>query len=288
MPPNNDGARPAHEARTRVDARGLTFDVHAGGAADGEPVLLLHGFPQHSGEWDLVLPALHAAGLRSYGLDQRGYSPGARPPAVADYAVPELVADAVAVLDALGVEAAHVVGHDWGAIVAWRLAAEHPDRVRTLTAVSVPHPVAFAHAMANDPDQRERSAYVGMFRQPGTAEEVLLGNDAAGLRRIFAGVGADRAERYVEPMLAPGALTAALNWYRALTPAGLAVGPVEVPTTFVWSDGDAAVGRTAAEASAAHVTGDYRFVVLSGVTHWIPDEAPDALAAAVLERIGRP
>lgn len=273
----------------RIDARGLTFEVRTGGPEGGEPVLLLHGFPQHAGEWDEVIPALHAAGLRTYALDQRGYSPGARPADVGAYRIPELVADAAAVLDALGVTTAHLVGHDWGAIVAWGLAAAHPERVRTLTAVSVPHPAAMGHALATDPRQKARSSYIALFRKPGKAEKVLLAFRAAALRRMLAGVGdADRVARYADPMREPGALTAALNWYRAMTGADMkAVGPVGVPTTFVWSDRDVAIGRTAADACAAHVTGDYRFVVLPGVTHWIPDEAPGPLAEAILARAGR-
>src|SRR3954453_20172536 len=124
----------------QITARSFTFDVSAGGPDGGEAVLLLHSFPQHSGEWAAVTPLLHAAGLRTYALNQRGTSPGARPAAVADYRIAECALDAAAVLDALGVERAHVVGHDWGAICAWHLALRHPDRVRTLTAVSVPHP----------------------------------------------------------------------------------------------------------------------------------------------------
>ncbi|MFU8874845.1 alpha/beta fold hydrolase [Micromonospora sp. SL4-19] len=273
----------------RVDARGLTFEVRVGGPGGGDPVLLLHGFPQHGGEWDDVVPALHAAGLRTYALDQRGYSPGARPAAVEAYRIPELVADAAGVLDALGVKAAHVVGHDWGAIVAWGLAAVHPERVRTLTAVSVPHPAAMAHALATDARQKARSAYIALFRKPGKAEKVLLSLNATALRRMLGGVGdAAQVARYAGPMREPGALTAALNWYRAMSGSDMkAIGPVNVPTTFVWSDRDIAIGRTAAEACASRVTGDYRFVELSGVTHWIPDEAPAPLAEAILARIGR-
>ncbi|NGM15577.1 alpha/beta fold hydrolase [Verrucosispora sioxanthis] len=271
----------------RIEARGLRFDVATGGPEQGEPVLLLHGFPQHSGEWDGVLPTLHAAGLRSYALDQRGYSPQARPAEVEAYRLGALVADAVAVLDALGVPAAHVVGHDWGAVVAWALAATHPDRVRTLTAVSVPHPAAMAYALANDPQQKARSAYMLLFRQPGVAEKTLLSLGAVGLRRLLRGVGdAERVAAYADPMREPGALTAALNWYRAMSKADLAAtGPVSVPTTFVWSDGDVAIGRVAAQACAAHVTGEFRFVELAGVTHWIPDEAPTPLAEAILARV---
>jgi pimeloyl-ACP methyl ester carboxylesterase len=272
----------------RVDARGFTFEVTVGGPTDGVPVLLLHGFPQHSGEWDDVVPRLHAGGLRTYALDQRGYSPGARPTAVADYRIPELVTDVVAVLDALGLDAVHLVGHDWGAIVAWAVAAGHPERVHTLTAVSVPHPAAMAHALSTDAQQKARSSYIALFRKPDKAEKVLLAWHATALRKLLGGVGdASRVSRYADPMREPGALTAALNWYRAMSRADLAgVGPVAVPTTYVWSDHDVAIGRTAAEACAQNVTGDYRFVQLPGVSHWIPDAAPAPLAEAILARAG--
>lgn len=271
----------------RIAARGLEFEVRVGGPEGGESVLLLHGFPQHGGEWDDVVPALHAAGLRTYALDQRGYSPGARPQAIGAYRMPELVADAVAVLDVLGIKAAHVVGHDWGAVVAWKLAAQHTDRVRTLTAVSVPHPAALADALATDAQQKARSAYMMLFRQPRWPERALLALKGFGLRRMLRGVGGRaRVAAYVDPMREPGALTAALNWYRAMSRRDMAsTGPAPVPTTYVWSDRDIAIGRTAARACAAHVSGDYRFVVLPGVTHWIPDEAPASLAEAILARV---
>jgi pimeloyl-ACP methyl ester carboxylesterase len=268
-----------------IKARGLTFDVHEGGPADGAPVLLLHGFPQDHREFDLILPRLHAAGLRTYALDQRGYSPGARPAAVADYRLDEPTADAIAVLDELGVAKAHVIGHDWGASVAWQLAAQHPDRVSTLTAVSVPHPRGLAVALRNQPSQKLRFAYMGVFRSRG-AERLLLGADGAVLRRMMRAIG-PRAALYATAMREPGRLTAALNWYRALSSGQLAtLGKVTVPTTYVWSDGDPAIGRPAALATATWVQADYRFVTLRGIGHWVPEEAPRALADVALARIG--
>jgi pimeloyl-ACP methyl ester carboxylesterase len=270
----------------RLPARSLVFDVRVGGPDDGEPTLLLHGFPQHAGMWSQVEPSLHAARLRTIAPDQRGYSPGARPELVEAYRVSECVADALSILDGLGVDRAHVVGHDWGALVAWHLAGLHADRLRTLTAISVPHPRALSAALVTDADQRERSSYVRLFRRVGRAEDVLLADGAARLRALFAGVDAGRAESYVAPMLAPGALTAALNWYRAISVRdAVGPGPVSVPTTFIWSDGDIAIGATAAEGCAAHVSGDFRFVRLPGVSHWVPDESPHAVAGAVLARI---
>jgi pimeloyl-ACP methyl ester carboxylesterase len=269
----------------QIEARGLTFDVYEGGPAGGPAVLLLHGFPQDHREFELITPPLHDAGLRTYALDQRGYSPGARPPFVSDYALTEAAADAVAVLDGLGVDAAHVIGHDWGAQIGWMLAALHPDRVRTLTAVSVPHPKALRLAMRSRPSQRARFAYMGVFRSP-VAERLLLARHGALLRSMMKPIG-DRALLYAEAMREPGRLTGALNWYRALSGRSLAgVGLIKVPTTYVWSDKDPVVGRTAALRTADWVEGDYELVAMKGVGHWVPEEAPAALAEAALRRIG--
>ena len=266
--------------------RGLTFDVRLDGPEEGRPVLLLHGFPQHSGEWGLVLPALHAAGLRTIAPDQRGYSPGARPARISAYTQGEAVQDALALLDALDIDSAYVVGHDWGALVGWQLASRYPDRVRTLTAVSIPHPIAMADAIATDPDQQQRSAYIQLFRQ-SRAEQLLLDDGARRLRAMFAGCPPELVDSYVTPMLEPAALTGGLNWYRALSRADNdGLGPTPVPTTFVWGDQDPASGPVGASRCGNYVTGDYTFVVLPGVGHWIPDEAPDQLAAAILDRIG--
>jgi pimeloyl-ACP methyl ester carboxylesterase len=254
-----------------VDVGDLTFDVRADGPEDGRPVLLLHGFPQTSLSWSAVTPRLTEAGLRTYAPDQ----------------LAQVTAD---LMTALEVPRADVVGHDWGANVAWTLGAWHPDRVRSLTAVSVPHPAAYTAAYRADPEQKERSGYIRLFWQEGKAEEVLLADDARRLRRMLSGgegdsgVPTEAIDEYVAVLSAPGALTAALNWYRAMS-SGVRVDRVDVPTTYVWSDGDVAIGRTAAEACANYVTGDYRFVTLPGVTHWIPEQAPDQLAAAILDRV---
>jgi len=264
----------------QISVRGLTFEVHVGGPEEGVPVLLLHGFPQHAGEWDQVARLLHAYGYQTVAPDQRGYSPGARPPDPAAYEIGEPVADALALLDALAIGTVHVVGHDWGAVVGWDLASGHADRVRTFTAISIPHPGAIRAAITEDPDQPTRLAYFELFRQEGKAEEVLLADGAARLRAMFTGCPAERVDGYVERMREPGALTGGLNWYRA--PGGFgSAGPVEVPTTFVWGDRDPAIGRVAARRCADWVTGPYRFVPLTGFGHWVPDEAPAELAEMI-------
>ena len=269
----------------QIEARGLTFDVYSGGPAEGTPVLLLHGFPQDHREFDLILPRLHAAGLKTIAYDQRGYDAGARPADVAAYRLSEAAADALAVLDGLGLEKVHVIGHDWGAQVAWILASDKPDRVSSLTAVSVPHPRALGLALRARPSQKARFAYMGVFRSP-IAERLLLARNGAVLRSMMRPIG-DRAGRYADAMREPGRLTGALNWYRALSREQLAtVGAISVPTTYVWSDKDPVVGLTAALRTADWVEADYQLVAIKGVGHWVPEEAPGALADAALARIG--
>lgn len=260
----------------------LVLDAVATGPDDGPVVLLLHGFPQTSWSWREVWPALADAGFRVVAPDQRGYSPDARPDGVEHYRMTSLVTDAVAVLDHVGAATAHVVGHDWGAAVAWQLAGRHPERVRTLTALSVPHPVAFVEALRSDPDQRARSKYMKDWQDP-SAEDRLL---ADGLHQVFGGAPSVDAGRYLDVLQQPGALTAALAWYRAQSLADLdGLGPITAPTLHVWSDGDAALGPAAAHATGRHVGGPYRFEVLPGVSHWIPEQAAGDVSRLLLEHL---
>ena len=272
-----------------LEASGFTFDALAAGPADGRVVLLLHGFPQTGRSWRAVAGRLAEAGYRAVAPDLRGYSPSARPERVEDYASAALAADVAGFADALGAERVDVAGHDWGAAVAWQAAARAPERIRSLTAVSIPHPLAFAEALRTDPDQRERSAYFVLFRQEGKAEEVLSRDGWRALRAMYQGKVPDEdVEHYVRVLSDGGGLTAALNYYRAAGRDDLkGLGEIRAPTLYVWSTEDIAVGRAAAEATAPYVTAaPYRFVELEGVTHWIPDEAPDDLAGALIDHLG--
>jgi pimeloyl-ACP methyl ester carboxylesterase len=270
--------------RRGVAVGGMTFDLAEQGPADGRPVVLLHGFPQTHRAYDSLAAFLsrQGAGLRLLAPDQRGYSPGARPADPGAYTLAELAGDVVAILEMLRLGAVDVVGHDWGSLVGWYLAAHHPDRVRTFTAVSVPHPAALASALGASAQQRRMSSYVTLFRDPEKAARVLLEDDARRLRALYRPLD----ERAIAPHLAalaePEALTAALNWYRATKLSdGARIPSVDVPVTYVWSTADAAISRSAAERCVEYVTGPYRFVELEGVSHWVPDQAPEALAAAL-------
>lgn len=270
----------------QIDVGPHTFDVLVQGEPQAPVVVLLHGFPQTAHSWRLVLP--HLRDYRVVVPDQRGYSRGARPDGVEAYRIGELTADVLGLLDALEVDRAHVVGHDWGAAVAWQVGARHPDRVRTLTAVSVPHPLAFVQALRTDPEQREASRYMRSFAEPGH-DRVLLADDAAAFREVF-GATPDGVD--VEHMLAragePGALAAWLRWYAAQRLEDVQDTPsVRVPTLHVWSDADRALRAAGARATADFADAAYRLAVLEGVSHWVPEQAPDELAGLLLEHFAQ-
>jgi pimeloyl-ACP methyl ester carboxylesterase len=254
----------------RIPTPGGVFDGVAAGSRHGRKVLLLHGFPELGIEWDQQLRALAAAGYRAVAPDQRGYSAGVRPDGVAAYQLDNAVGDVRSIADSVGWARFDLVGHDWGAAVAWVAAARYPHRVRSLTAFSVPHLGAFAEALRTDPVQREASKYMDFFRQPSPGpENTIL---ASGPPKL-PGVPAEKSARYFGRMSQPGALTAALNWYRANDFQGYEQ-RVTVPTLFVASTGDAMVARSGVLATRKWVTGPYRLVTLDGVGHNIPEEAP--------------
>lgn len=230
-------------------------------------VLLLHGFPQTSHVWRGVAGPLREAGYDVVAPDLRGEG---------------IEAGALALID----EPVHLVGHDIGAGSGWRLVVNHPDQVRTFTAVSTPHPAAFGRALAGEDgsDQAQRSFYLDHFRQPA-ALDLFLADEGAGLRRLFAASShTGDVEPYVAAMLEPGALDEALSWYRA--DFGTEVADVTVPTLLVWGTADTVIGPHAAAFTADHVTGPYRFEALEGAGHWIPDTDADRLVPLLLDHIG--
>jgi pimeloyl-ACP methyl ester carboxylesterase len=286
-------AEPAESSVHFVEAfsrNGMRFKVLDEGPADAETVVLLHGFPQSAQSWIGVSRPLLAAGYRVIAPDQRGYTPQARPPSRRAYRLNELVADVVALVDTAGVDRVHLVGHDWGGGVAWMVAAARPDRLHTLTVVSAPHPRAVANAMLTS-RQLMQAWHVGFFQLPWLAEAAFRsrgGRLAVALLKR-SGLSDEVARVYVDRFTNdPGALAGALAWYRAMpldVSAGRRTGAITVPTTYVWSTDDIAIGRRAAELTGRWVTGPFDFKVLEDVSHWIPEQVPEALAAHILERI---
>lgn len=264
----------------------LVFDVHDAGPADGPVVVLLHGFPQSNSSWAAVIDRLTAQGFRCLAPNQRGYSRGARPSRRRDYRTSELVDDVAALIDASGAERVHLVGHDWGGFVAWAVAAELPSRLASVSPISVPHPAAFVKAILTS-KQALASWYMLFFQLPWLPERFLLGNNETRLATNLAqgGMSPDAAARDAHAMAEPGALTAALNWYRAMPFSGgrPVAKRITVPTMYVWSDNDTALLEKAAKASGGYVSADYRFETLGGVSHWIPEERPDTVAELLLD-----
>jgi pimeloyl-ACP methyl ester carboxylesterase len=285
---------PAGEAAARMlqlEVRGYTFDAAAAGDPRAPLVLLLHGFPQTRHSYRDQLPALAERGFHAVAPDQRGYSPGARPSELASYRMEELVADVLGFADALGAERFDLVGHDWGGQVSWLVAAHHPARVRSLTVLSRPHPAAFVAALRADDGQAERSRHHRAFDDEGMADR-LLEDGARRLRRMLSGQGVATADvdAYVSALGTHAALDAALRWYRAAPESaaelrGHAVPAIQAPTLYVWGEQDATVGRAAAERSAQHVRGAYRFATVPGAGHFLTDQASERVTSELLAHL---
>ena len=270
-----------------VAGAGVRLHLVEAGPADGPLVLLLHGFPEFWYGWRHQIPALAAAGYRVWAPDQRGYNRSGRPAAVSAYALDRLADDARALLDAAGAERARVVGHDWGAVVAWALALQTPERVERLAILNVPHPVAFRRFLRRPSVQWLKSWYVLFFQVPALPERTLRQLGGRMLRATSApGTFSDAdLARYRAAWKEPGAARGMLAWYRAAARHGLAGGTddptVRPPTLIVWGDADAALDARLAERSV-ELCADGRLVRLPGVSHWVQHEAADRVNAELL------
>jgi len=272
-------------------APGLTFDALTAGEPGAPLVLLLHGFAESMNCWRAQLGALGDMGYRAIAPGQRGYSPGARPDPsdTANYHIDRLMDDAMAITTAAGYGDArfHLVGHDWGGSIAWALADRHHARVASLTVLSRPHPNAFNRALQMiDGDQAQRSRHHTAFLEPDAAD-VVLADDAKWLRERLAanGVPAGAIEAHLAVLGNKEAMEAALAWYRARGAIRGPLGPIRVPTLFIWGDADDTVGRVAAEGTVDFIAAPYRFEVLPGVGHFAADQAPDRVCELLLAHL---
>ena len=253
-------------------ADGLSLEVQDAGA--GDPVVLLHGFPDSSYLWRKQIPALVENGHRVIAPDLRGFGASDKPQEVEPYRITNSAADVVAILDALDLERAHVVGHDWGAGLAWVVAGLYPDRVEKLVAMSVGHP----NTQVPTVEQREKSWYMLWFQFEGLAEEVVPRDDWKLLREWTRGNG--DVERFIEDLSRPGALRAGLNWYRANVPPQRELAPrrafpaIASSTMGLWSSGDDYLLEGPMRDSGAHVTGGWRYERIEGASHWLQLDEP--------------
>jgi pimeloyl-ACP methyl ester carboxylesterase len=271
----------------RIEANGRSFEVAEEGA--GTPVVLLHGFPDTSALWRHQVAALTDAGFRTIAPDMRGRGRSDRPPDVADYALTKIVGDVTGIMDALGIQCAHVVGHDWGAVAAWLVAMLAPARVDHLVVISVGAPGA-----AGPPtlEALQKGWYRILFDIAGVAEDLIQRNDWYLMRTLLEG-GGENFETYIANLSEPGALTAALNWYRANTPVQRLLGPslplppVTAPTMGVFGTADVALTEDAMVKSASRVSGPWRYERLEGIGHFVPLDAPDQLNKLLLDFLPR-
>lgn len=278
----------------RVKAGDIRLSIREAGA--GEPVILLHGFPELAYSWRHQLPALADAGYRAVAPDLRGYGDSDRPAAVEDYALPTLAGDIAELIGALDAESAHLVGHDWGGSLCWALAARRPELVRSLVILNSPHPVASAEAR-QVLEQQRLSWYMLLFQFTGVAETWLSADDFANLRKFVFDTAADGTfteqdrEAFLSPLREDGALTAALNYYRAnIPPASWLrpppdLPPITVPTTIIWGTDDAYMSPLLLERSATRVEGTLRVETLHGVSHWVQQEVPDRVNEILLAHL---
>jgi pimeloyl-ACP methyl ester carboxylesterase len=261
----------------------------AAGPESGELVLLLHGWPEFAESWTEQLHALGEAGYRALAVDQRGYATGARPEGVEHYTLDLLVGDVLAFAESQGADRFHLIARDWGGMVAWVFATAHPDRLRSLTVLSTPHPAALRQAAATDDGQFHDLGYIRFFRRSeGKAEKYLLRDEAAQLRAVYnRRIPRRVVERTVERLSEPGALTATLNWYRGATndEFDIPAGRITVPTLYLWGREDPYLGQSAAELTVHHIDAEYRFQIVEGASQWMAMEAPDEVSALLLDHL---
>lgn len=286
--------QPTPVSCSRLPAAGV--QLHVAQAGQGAPVLMLHGFPDHWRLWQPLMQAL-APQHRVMAPDLRGINLSDKPPRVADYAIDHLVADVVALLDHLGGRAA-LIGHDWGGMLAWVVAARHPDKVSRLVVFNAPHPCRLAQQLLASPAQRAASAYVRRLCEP-SIEQALAANQFERLWAVRSGGrtgvqwDAER-EHSVRAWSQPGALNAALNWYRAgnfdaaLSAPGVAAVPdlggasgvVQAPTLVVWGDQDGSFPLPCLDGLEAWVP-DLRIHREATGGHWLPHDQPELAATLV-------
>jgi pimeloyl-ACP methyl ester carboxylesterase len=273
----------------RHEANGIEFEIAALGTGD-RLALCLHGFPEHAYSWRRQMPLLARLGYRVWAPNLRGYGGTTAPRGVAAYKAAILVDDVLGLIDASGAREVLLVAHDWGAVLAWMIAMDHPGRIRRLVIMNVPHPARFKAEFWRS-GQFLRSWYMGFFQLP-FLPEYLLGRDGArAIGNVFRNGGGRIGHLTDEDLaifrqnaLRPGGLTAMLNWYRALFRSGAlrrsGFPRIETPTLMIWGDADVALDIRTALGTEAHV-GDLTFRRLTGISHWVQQEAPEAVNAMI-------
>ena len=272
-----------------VEANGFRFAVDEAGRGD-HLALCLHGFPESRFSWRYQLPLLAALGYRAWAPDLRGYGETEpKPKDVAAYLIDRLMEDVAALIDASGATTVTLIGHDWGAGLAWTFAAHAPRPLRQLVIMNVPHPAVMAAHLRKSWTQLKKSWYMFFFQLPGIPERTMTRNGAEAIRQAFHGMAIDKTnftpdvlDRYARDAQRPGAITGMINWYRAaFRLQGKLAGPwpiIETPTLIIWGEEDAALGIELLDGTDAYAR-DLTIRRLPRVSHWVQQEAPEAVNA---------
>jgi len=273
-----------------IDLNGMRYLCRAAGLEQqGELIIFLHGFPESSIIWEKTIVQLADKGYRCLAPDQRGYSDGARPEGYENYTFRKLAADVAGFADSVGCHGKfHLVGHDIGAALGWNVVVLYPERIQTWTAMSVPHWPAYRWAMENDPIQKEKGAYVGHFLQPDVPERILSANDYTVLKKLWAGFDPAVIDEYMKIYSQPKALTAVVNWYRAImqTNENIIYGEINTPTVFIWGNEDLAIGRAGVEKTREYMKGYYDFHELNA-GHWLTEFNQPEIADIILNFVSK-
>jgi pimeloyl-ACP methyl ester carboxylesterase len=277
---------PAQIEIIELQANGYTFRCRTCRIDDaGEPVVLLHGFPETSHMWTEVMRSLAAKGYRCLAPDQRGYSPGARPTEVAEYAIDKIASDVIALADRVGFKKFHLVAHDWGAGCGWTVVQLHPDRVQSWTALSIPHMAAFEQAKKNDPEQKSKSWYMGFFQLP-LIPELAFGVIASMPSIFWTQSKPEEIADYLTIFSQFEGRKATLNWYRANREIPIPYGDVQLTTRLIWGNKDIAVARAGVEATQAYMKGEYSLIELDA-GHTLVQEKFEDVDQVILDHIQR-
>lgn len=265
----------------------LSFDVIDSGPLDGQFIVLLHGFPETAKSWQETAQLLNEKGYRTFAINQRGYSLNAQPKGRYAYRTQELVEDIHEFLNLVD-EPIYLVGHDWGAVVAWDVAIHYPEKIKHLTAISVPHKAAFIKSMLSS-NQLFKSYYMGLFQLPKIPEILFEKIPSIGLSLLkSSGMTAQQLADFQHEMVKEKRLSSAINWYRGLPfNKDLDIGKkVTVPTLFIWGKHDTAIGPKSVELNQQYVDAPYTEIHLEA-THWIPTQNAQQLSELILQDIGQ-
>ena len=282
----------------RVAANGFDFAVDEAGEGD-HLALCLHGFPESRFSWRYQLPLLAGMGYRVWAPDLRGYGETEpKPRDVPAYMIDRLMEDVAALIDASGAKRVTLIGHDWGAGLAWTFAANQVRPLERLVIMNVPHPAVMSGQLGRNWAQLRKSWYMFFFQLPGVPERAMTANDARAIRNAFHGMAIDKSnfskdvlDRYAKDAQRPGAIRGMVNWYRAAFRLGGKLrGPwpvIETPTLIVWGEEDAALGVELLDGTDAHVR-DLTIERLPKVSHWVQQEAPEKVNAILSEWLAAP